>query len=43
MREVRSIAFSQLLAADGFARDCGLPVDWSMTALLMADCSLIPE
>ena len=38
MREVSSIAFSQLLAADGFARDSVFAdgVGCSMTSALMA-------
>jgi hypothetical protein len=36
MREVSSIAFSQLLAADGFPRGRGLASDGSMTSVFMA-------
>jgi hypothetical protein len=35
MREVSSIALSQLFAADGLARDAGLLEGCSMTSVLM--------
>jgi hypothetical protein len=40
MRDVSSIALSQLLAAEGFDR--GRFADWSMTPVFMAECPLIP-
>src|ERR1700736_200431 len=41
MREVSSMAFSQLLAADGLTRSRGLPVGLSMTPAFMAEYLLI--
>jgi hypothetical protein len=41
MREVSSIAFSQLLAADGLPRASRLPVGLSMTPVFMTECLLM--